>query len=306
MNATIAEAPASRHAQGEQADVAALEAAAPGSSRSAASEPECLFRFFTLAGLRRAIRPTLARVVRDVVVPELARRPRPRVLPPRPGSAVDAALVDRLTPLLIGSDSAAARDFIARLNADGVSLDSILLALMRRAERVLEGWFDEDRCSSLDVTLGVCQLRMLALELTRGEHRGRLASAPVQHRACVLSVAGDTLRFAPVLHECYLQMAGWDIQKVEGVEPDSVEAAGREVRDTAPELALFVLNERRHRDETAALIRRIRAVAGGVPPLCIGAGRGFAADAEQPEAVGLDAIVVDPEQTLIAAGGCIH
>ena len=262
-------------------------------------EPDCLFRLQCLDGLRETIHPALQEVVDGIAVPALCRRHRTVALDlPIDGHAIARHQVERLARELLSPTGADSRQLASGCLADGVSVDLVLLGLMREAEALVERWFERDACSSLDVTLAACRLRTLALELTRGRYRGTRQRIGADRRGCIIAPPGDALRYDSVLHECYLRMAGWEIEKLEGRPLDEV---AWQLRETGVDLALCVLNDVSLRAEATGLVREARVRAGDRAPLFLGTGAGFAPDVHSPARVGLDAIVLEPAVTLLYA-----
>jgi hypothetical protein len=267
-------------------------------------EPDCLFRPHSLDRLREAIRPALARLVGSVAIPAVHQRHRPfGVETPIDIVPVDPRLSEELARLLLTAGTEASRTLLAEQLRHGLRLDSLLLSLMRGAEATLDGWFDEDRCSSFDVTLAICALRTLATEFTRDQHRGNRERLSASRRACIIEPAGDSLSFAPMLHECYLRMAGWEIEKLEG---RSAEEVCGQLRDTHVDLAVCVLNDEALQDRASDLVREIRRQTPTATPLFIGTGHGFARISHRPCQAGLDTVVSEPSTTLLYATHSIH
>jgi hypothetical protein len=263
-------------------------------------EPECLFRQQPWTRVLSSVRPTLQSLVRRVAVPTLYRQHQRLGLELRMSGDVNTNRVQQLVRLLLLADGKAARGYIADLQSDGLSLDTILLRLLRGAEVALEQQFDQDRCSSLDATLAICQLRTLATELTQAQHRASRCHLSVQRRVFTIPCAGDSLRFAPILHDCYLRMAGWDVVPL--AADTSLANLATMLRRQQPDVVLWVLNDTGRASEQAMRIRKLRAMLGErAPTPFLGTGDGFAPYVLWPQQSGVEAIVSEPAQTLLMA-----
>ncbi len=264
------------------------------------ADPKCAFRKQSLDRLGETIRPTLTRLIQQVAIPALAERygiESPRTDCTR---AFDPELAYRLATLVLDGAAASPSELLSNLIGDGVPVEVILLDLMCEAEALVDDRLARAECTALDATAAVCQLRMLALELA---HDQRPDTDVPPRWACVMAMPGDSLRFAPILHECFLRMAGWSVEKLEGLSPATMRSR---MWERVPDLVLAVLNERRLLATATDTLGRLKVgYAPGEGPLFVGIGAGFAGCERWPCQVELDAITAEPVDTLqlVSSGG---
>ncbi len=167
------------HHPGDASDVMFTLRPATGIDRPLAS-PEAMQPMRLHRDVASQVRQTLL----HEVIPDLVRRHPPRRA--RTGSddggSADGSRVWELADLLIAPDQAAARDLIAELQADEAWDWPVSSALFEPVARRLGDLWIEDRCSEVDVTLGLYRIQTAARLL------GCFASrpAPRLHAASVL------------------------------------------------------------------------------------------------------------------------
>ena len=111
--------------------------------------------------------------------------------------------------LVLHSESGEIFEKVESLLARGITTESILLDLLAPVARMLGVFWEEDRCTFADVTIGVARLHQVLHELSRRE---RLGSDPVRlsKRAYFIPAPGDEHTFGlSVLEEFFLH-AGWE------------------------------------------------------------------------------------------------
>ena len=219
------------------------------------------------------------------------RPPRSDGGPPR--GRFDERHVLRLAAFARHENTAAAWRLVVDLRRAGTSTDELLSGLLTRAaKRLDEGW-RSDECTFLEVTLGVCQLRTLALRLVSSIPMA-LANSASGRCAAMLAPAGDRLSFTPILHQCYLEMRGWRVEKLEGLELATVL---QHVQAFPVDLALFVLHDPSLMGRVHEAVRNLRKRSRNPDLRVLGLGQGF----DHSGMVGaglLDAQVQSPDDTL--------
>lgn len=190
----------------------------------------------TVAAGRRASRRALEhearsallrRAVEGEIVPRLLlAHPAPvEAGHPRAAAEISPAAA-ALAKLAIGTEVAPLEAAVAAAVADGMALDRICIELLQPAAGVLGSWWDDDRCSFADVTLGTWRLQQ---ELHRmgtvcGPHPPRHSP---QRQALITPMPGEQHGFGAAMVAELLRQAGWD---VEGAPLDTVDDLVRRVR----------------------------------------------------------------------------
>lgn len=256
------------------------------------SDPDCWFRWKSLKKMQGLTHPRLARVIHDVALPALHGR-YVTVLDNAAGTGGESELAWEVAALLQRTGTDGARHRLHAAVEAGTPREDLLLHVLPQAAGALQARHADDRLSPLQLTLATCQLRTLAMEITREISR---FEPRLDRLACLLSMPGDTLRFEPILHECFLQIAGWEIDKLEGL---STRAVVDHLRQHRPLLAVCVLNDVRLQGAFGEWIAGLRTTGRGTPRVFIGVGDGFAdCDEAAMEAYGLDALSTDPRRSV--------
>lgn len=215
-------------------------------------------------------------------------------------TTLDASTVDLLARLVLEAECDDAWSLVERLSNAGRSPGDLLSGLLASAAARLDDWWRNDVCSSLEVTLGVCHLRTLALHVAASA----LAKvSPSGRTAAMLAPAGDRLTFGPIVHECHLEMAGWQVQKLEGLDPATVLG---HFRSTFVHVALCSVNEPRLLGGTCEALRRVRKASKNPGLRIVGMGAAFAACEAGRQGCPVDGVVAVPTETLAVARCCVE
>lgn len=209
-------------------------------------------------------------------------------------SRLDPGRVERLAWLAAHAEYERAVELLERLHQEGLGSDGLLLGVLAGAAQRLDAWWHEDRCSAFELTLGICQLRTLAHRITGSPRFGR--SEPKSGGcATMLAPPGDRMEFFPVLHECCLQLSGWHILKLEGLEKDTVIDHHRR---SHVDLAMVSLHDARLADDMTDCLRTLRGTSRNPRLRVVGFGAGFERSGAPARSFGLDAILHGPSETL--------
>ena len=161
----------------------------------------------------------IARAIESDVVPRLVARGLPESALARP-TAED---IERMATLAIADDVADAVAFAEALGARGIPVPVLLLHLLSPAAARLGEWWIEDRCSFVDVTLGLMHLQQVLQALSPVLLPDLAAPADVR-RALLLAAPGEQHLFGLSLVAEFFRRGGWDVA-MERPE-DVAEAAG--------------------------------------------------------------------------------
>ena len=78
---------------------------------------------------------------------------------------VEEGRVEALLELVLAGDALGSWDLVESAHREGVTAVDILTALLGEVGHRLDGLWDHDECSSVEVVVAMCQLRTLALHL---------------------------------------------------------------------------------------------------------------------------------------------
>lgn len=129
--------------------------------------------------------------------------------------------LEALCHALLSEDDQAGARFIQSLRAEGASVEVVYLTYLAGAARMLGEWWDNDRISFTDVTLGTS--RMYAIMRASRHHFGGGQVGP--HRSAVFaSVPGETHVLGVRMAADLFRKEGWEIDlKVDKTHDELVE-----------------------------------------------------------------------------------
>lgn len=249
-------------------------------------------------------RHRLAQLVRTIeaeVVPRLvlARRAALRSEADASGATVAPTAVDvaELAQRLIDDDGAGAHAVIEAVIARGATTESVYLDLLSGAARLLGRWWEEDRASFTDVTIGLCRLHALLHELSasfmaEGGH--------VEHgrRALLVPVPGEQHTFGLLMVAEFFRRAGWVVSCAPSAS--TVELM-RQVRSEWFAVAGFSASSQTKLDDLAHCIRSVRRASRNQALGVLVGGPIFIEHPELVARVGADATAVDGRQAALQA-----
>jgi methanogenic corrinoid protein MtbC1 len=168
----------------------------------------------------------LARTIEDEIVPRLLlSRLESRQVGEQP-SALAGGDVEALAQLLLQPDPAVAIAFVEAKRDQGVGLAELYLGLLAPAARLLGEWWHEDRCSFLDVTLGLCSLHRLLHSLSP-RFVNESAGAGHGKRILLMPAPGEQHTFGLIMVVDFFRRSGWDVRFDDS---DSIDDLARLVR----------------------------------------------------------------------------
>lgn len=249
-------------------------------------------------------RHRLAQLVRTIeaeVVPRLvlARRAAAKAEAERGGADAipTAADVACLAQCLVENDGSKAHAVVQAVIARGVATESIYLDLLTGAARLLGRWWEEDRASFADVTIGLCRLHALLHELSasfmaEGGH--------VEHgrRALLVPVPGEQHTFGLLMVAEFFRRAGWVVSCAPSASPAELV---RQVRTEWFAVAGFSASSQTKLDELAHCIRSVRRASRNQALGVLVGGPIFIEHPELVARVGADATAVDGRQAALQA-----
>jgi methanogenic corrinoid protein MtbC1 len=150
-------------------------------------------------------------MVETEIIPRLmlAHRDSAPVTPtPRPDPRLGADATEAFAQMVVTREPDSLIAFVAGLLDSGVSLDTIYADLLAPAAKRLGEYWEDDRVSFTDVTVGLGRLQQLVRALGwRAESGDNLASLP--RSVLFATVPGEQHVFGLFLLEDYFRRAGW-------------------------------------------------------------------------------------------------
>lgn len=153
-----------------------------------------------IRSLRRRLPEEALAVLAREVITRLAAHPAAVV------ASVDFptdADIEELSRALLAKDATAGSAFIARVRGEGASLETVYLAYLRRAALQLGTWWEEDRITFADVTVGTGHIFSIMRGLShlfvprtspRLDKTAFFASVPMETHVLGVRMAADLFR----------------------------------------------------------------------------------------------------------------
>jgi len=128
--------------------------------------------------------------------------------------------------VLISDDSVASDQFLHRMRVRGHSDDTLFFGLMAETARHLGALWDDDRCSLVDVTIGISRLKRM-LCVFSGIREPALTD--LHHRVLLCSIAGEGHALGLEMVACFMRQNYWDVELQMGCEAlDVADAVARD------------------------------------------------------------------------------
>lgn len=127
--------------------------------------------------------------------------------------------LETLSTLLIGSDEDAGHAFINNVREKGIPIESIYLSYLAGAVRLLGVWWEEDKVTFWDVTLGSVRIYSIMCALSRSFTN----EWPIRSRSAVFAtVPGETHTLGISTAADLLTKKGWSISVITGRSLDDI------------------------------------------------------------------------------------
>jgi methanogenic corrinoid protein MtbC1 len=121
--------------------------------------------------------------------------------------------------ILVLDDGPAAERFLETMRARGHSEDSLFLGLMAETARHLGALWEDDRCSFVDVTIGVARLQKM-LCVFNGQSEPAVNDE--RQRAALCALNGERHVFGIDMVACFMRHACWEVELRKDIGPDGV------------------------------------------------------------------------------------
>jgi methanogenic corrinoid protein MtbC1 len=231
----------------------------------------------------------IARAIETDVVPRLVGRGLPDA-GPRPTEEE----VERMAALAIGDDVADAILFAEGVGVRGIPVPALLLHLLSPAAARLGEWWTEDRCSFVDVTLGLMHLQQV-LQALSPVLLPDLTAPPDARRILLLPAPGEQHVFGLSVVAEFFRRGGWDVATEQA---EDVTEAVRLVREAWFTVVGVSAGTAERAAELAALIAALRRASCNPDIAVLVGGAAFRARPDLAREVGADGMAADGEQAV--------
>lgn len=165
----------------------------------------------------QSMRSELARTIEAEIIPRLmlahrtveTARAAP-VPPPAPIEITDAD-VERFAEVIVGQPLQAARSYLDSLRERGVSAETVIVGVLSATARHLGVLWEQDRCTFVDVTVGLSRLQQL-LRIYGPAFEAEPAPQGDGLRVLLAVVPGEQHTFGLAVVEEFFRRAGWHVQ----------------------------------------------------------------------------------------------
>ncbi|MEM9330789.1 MAG: cobalamin-dependent protein [Pseudomonadota bacterium] len=167
--------------------------------------------------LKSRLRSTGARTLAQQILEQVAAKHDS--IPPARASAPNFFQVELLARALIDEDEDASSAFVARLQEVGTSPQEIYLSYLAEAARMLGKWWEEDRASFAEVTIGASRIYGI-LRVMDESFTPRNVGHP--KRALFVAPKGESHRLGVKMASDLFRRKGWDIELLLGETQEEV------------------------------------------------------------------------------------
>lgn len=215
-----------------------------------------------------------------------------------------SAEITEFTGIVLRGNIDAAADALRRLQARGISIESLYLDLLSPAARHFGQMWESEQADFVDVTLALHRLQKIAHDLSEDFVRSAENSAsPSGPRVLCVALPGEQHVFGAQLVGEFLRRARWDVWDAPGAtERDIILLAEREW------FALIgvSISTAEQFDALAALVRQLRRVSLNPDLRVMVGGRPFEEHPEWAALVGADATARDGRDAVAKAQGLLE
>jgi MerR family transcriptional regulator, light-induced transcriptional regulator len=216
---------------------------------------------------------------------------------PEPGHATHQD-IEALAAMALETDAGEISASLAARRHAGVPLETIYLDIVAPAARLLGAWWDDDRCSFTDVTLGLCRLQQAVRELAE-ERISRSGPQDAAPRALFSPAPGEQHVLGLAMIEELFRKSGWRTDCAPLAAPKDVV---RRVGESWHDLVGFTISTPDRCEALRRLVSDVRAASLN-PKLCIMAGGvGLNGMTDPAAQLGVDAVAEDGRHAVLAAG----
>jgi methanogenic corrinoid protein MtbC1 len=157
----------------------------------------------------------LARTIEAEIIPRLMLAHRAALPTPKAPAAMAIIVTDqdvaRFAEMIVHQPLHAARAHLDGLRASGMSAEAVITGVLSATARHLGVMWEQDRCSFVDVTLGLSRLQQL-LRIYGPAFEAEPARQGSGRRLLLAVVPGEQHTFGLAIVEEFFRRAGWHVQ----------------------------------------------------------------------------------------------
>ncbi len=244
----------------------------------------------------------LARVIESDIIPRLllAHRELPAALAIAPAivsAEVPDGFADQFAAATLTEEVGPLLARVEALMAGGVSVETVYLHLLAPAARRLGGWWDEDACDFVDVTMGLWRLQEIVHALS-ALVPGMAPADGADRRALFSPAPGEQHGLGAIIVEEFFRRAGWQTWSAPALDEAELVAlaAGRSF-----DIIGLAVSVERHLGSLTRTIAAVRRASRNPDVRIIVGGRVFTENPRLATDVGADGTAADGKMAVILA-----
>jgi MerR family transcriptional regulator, light-induced transcriptional regulator len=216
--------------------------------------------------------------------------------------AIEAEVIEPFTALLLSGTVEDLEDFVVRITRSGTSATSIYLDLMAPAARLLGQFWEDDKCSFTDVTLGLGRLQTLLYRLSAKQTRSDGIDGGSPKALFMTPEGGQHSLGVRMIEELYRQ-AGWRTNcEINTPLPTILSLVSVEAFD----LVGIGLSSEGQVEQTRDIIEQIRKASLNQNLQVIIGGKLVADDPDLAKQVGADLSARDGKEAIVIANKILY
>lgn len=255
------------------------------------------------------VRAVLQSVLENEIIPRLMSAHRSPLTQSRSAAsyrtapierAVEVSDVQALVDISLNGEAERTREFVMRLHAEGVSLESLYLDLITPAAREIGAMWEADSCDFVLVTLALLRIQQVMYDLSPDFIRE--GAEPSSRRVLIAPAPGSHHTLGAAMVADFFRRDGWDVVSTHELNrAETLRAVRKEWFDV---LALSV-SAPNQLVSTGNLIADIRKLSSNRGILVMVGGPLALSVPELATRVGADAVALDAKQAVDVAGRAV-
>ncbi|HKM61988.1 MAG TPA: cobalamin B12-binding domain-containing protein [Acidisphaera sp.] len=247
----------------------------------------------------------LTKLVETEILPRLRLvgvRTSTRDVRPVPASGLTAADTTEFVRLVLAEEAVAGMQYVETLRLRGATVRSLYLGLLTDAARLLGEFWQEDRCSFVDVTISMGRLQQIVRGLSPAFQTAALRRAHPE-TMLLLATPGEQHTLGLIILAEFFRSAGWHVA---GGAVRSGEEAADIVHDSWFDVAGFSIGAENGLAQLTSCIRIVRRASRNRKIGILIGGPLFLSDRDLVSRVGADIGAADAPSALLRASGLLR
>lgn len=245
----------------------------------------------------------LTQLVETEILPRLIGvRTSTRDVRPEPASGLTAADTTEFVRLVLAEEAVAGMQYVETLRLRGATVRSLYLGLLTDAARLLGEFWQEDRCSFVDVTISMGRLQQIVRGLAPAFQTTALQRAHPESML-LLATPGEQHTFGLIILAEFFRSAGWHVA---GGAVRSGEEAADIVHNSWFDVAGFSIGAENGLAQLTRCIRVVRRASRNRKIGILIGGPLFLSDPDLVSRVGADIGAADAPGALLRASGLLQ